>query len=255
MTDLEFIEYLAREAGRIQLSRLRSALTIERKVQATNLVTEVDRLIDRMLVEALRAHFGSPAIVSEEGDLMHSEAEEVWYVDPVDGTTNYAHSYPVFAVSIARSLYGRVVLGVVYDANRNELFSAERGRGATVDVRPLKVSRTASVRDALISTGFPYDRTANPDNNSDQFARVCIKAQSVRRGGAAALDLAHVAAGQTDGHWERALGPWDSAAGSLLIEEAGGRLSGLHNSTWSPASNWTVATNGAIHDELLAILG
>ena len=254
MSDLEFIQSLAREAGRIQLSRLNSALTIERKVQDTNLVTEVDRAIDDLLVSALRGNFPGHAIVSEEGDLKRTDADDVWYVDPLDGTTNYAHAYPIFAVSIARGYRGRIVLGVVYDASRDELFSAERGAGAFVNGVPLRVSQTALLGRALLSTGFPYDRATNPNNNFDQFARISRRAQGVRRGGAAALDIAYVAAGRLDGHWERGLGPWDCAAASLLVEEAGGRITTNDNEPWTPFSLWTLATNGKIHNELLTLV-
>jgi myo-inositol-1(or 4)-monophosphatase len=254
MSDLEFIQSLAREAGRIQFSRLNSALGIERKVQETNLVTEVDRAIDDLLVTALRGNFPGHAIVSEEGDWQRSTADDVWYVDPLDGTTNYAHAYPVFAVSIARSHLGKVVLGVVYDVSRDELFCVERGAGAFVNGVRLRVSQTAMVARALLSTGFPYDRATNPDNNLEQFARVSRSAQGVRRGGAAALDLAYVAAGRLDGHWERGLGPWDCAAGSLMVEEAGGHLSTDRGGAWSPLSVWTVATNSLIHKELLSLI-
>jgi myo-inositol-1(or 4)-monophosphatase len=254
MTDLVFIESLAREAGHIQSSKLNSELIVERKIQETNLVTEVDRAIDDLLVAALRRNFPGHAIVSEEGNLQGSNADDVWYVDPLDGTTNYAHAYPVFAVSIARSHLGQVVLGVVYDVSRDELFCAERGAGAFVDGMRLRVSQTETLGQALLSTGFPYDRATNPDNNFAQFARVTRRAQGVRRGGAAALDMAYVAAGRLDGHWERGLGPWDCAAASLLIEEAGGRLSTDAGGPWSPLSLWTVATNSIIHNELLSLL-
>lgn len=251
MSPLEFVTSLAREAGRFQLSRLHSALTIERKVQDTNLITEVDRHIDDLIVGALRQQFGAQAIVSEEGNVISSGTDDVWYVDPLDGTTNYAHAYPIFAVSIALSHHGQVALGVVYDANRDELFCAERGAGAFVNGERLRVSTTAALQRALVSTGFPYDRTTNPDNNFAQFARISRRAQGVRRGGSAAMDMAYVAAGRLDGHWERGLGPWDCAAASLLIEEAGGRITGLQGEAWSPLSQWTVATNGTIHGELL----
>ena len=147
-----------------------------------------------------------------------------------------------------------MVLGVVYHASCDELFSAERGAGAFLNGKRLRVSTTAALNRALVSTGFPYDRVTNPDNNFRQFASVTRRAQSVRRGGSAALDLAYVAAGRLDGHWERGLGPWDAAAAALLVAEAGGRLSGLHHELWSPTSPWTIATNGLIHDELLAAL-
>ena len=254
MSELELIQSLAREAGRIQLSRLNTALSIERKAQATNLVTEVDRAIDDLLVSALRGNFPGHAIVSEEGDLERTRADDVWYVDPLDGTTNYAHAYPVFAVSIARGYLGQIVLGVVYDPSRDELFSAERGAGAFVNGVPLRVSQTDMLGRALLSTGFPYDRATNQNNNFAQFARMSRRAQGVRRGGAAALDIAYVAAGRLDGHWERGLGPWDCAAASLLVEEAGGRVTTNDHEPWTPFSHWTLATNGKIHNELLSVI-
>ncbi len=266
MTDREFIESLAHEAGHIQLARLRSALTVERKGAETDLVTAVDRAIDQLIVSVLRQRFPAHAIVSEEGmpsplplsqsgrGVAEGRGEGVWYVDPLDGTTNYAHAYPVFAVSIGLWRGEEMALGVVYDASRDELFSGEHGAGAFLNGKRLRVSATAALGDALVSTGFPYDRATNPDNNFTQFANVTRQAQSVRRAGAAAIDLAHIAAGRLDGHWERGLGPWDCAAGSLLVIEAGGRLSALRNGPWSPTSTWTVATNGLIHDELLDAL-
>ncbi len=255
MSDLDFIEALAREAGRIQLSKLKSALTIERKVHDTNLVTEVDRAIDQLMVSELARKFPGHAVVSEEGELISSDADDVWYVDPLDGTTNYAHAYPIFAVSIALRRRREIVLGVVYHPTQDELFSGERGAGAFLNGKRLHVSQTAALDHALVSTGFPYDRVTNPQqNNLAQFARVTRRAQGVRRGGSAALDLAYVAAGRLDGHWERGLQPWDVAAGSLLVEEAGGRLSNLQNEPWSWTGAWIVATNGLIHEELLEVI-
>jgi myo-inositol-1(or 4)-monophosphatase len=261
MTDLEFVEALAREAADIQRRMLNSALTIERKVQDTNLVSEVDRQIDQLLVERLRARFPQSAIVSEEGDLLRSDADDVWYVDPLDGTTNYLHAYPFFAVSIAHGKNRQLVLGVVYDTCRDELFYAEQGTGAFLrrgmangESTRLHVSQTAVFSDALLSTGFPYDRAVTTDNNSAQFAAVCRRAQGVRRCGSAALDLAYVAAGRLDGHWERGLGPWDAAAGALLVREAGGRVTSRRGEAWSPGSPWTIATNGVLHDELAQVL-
>lgn len=247
---------LAREAGRIQRARLNTHLTIESKGgEDINLVTEVDHAIDAMLVAAIRRQFPSHAIVSEEGQIVLATAnDDVWYVDPLDGTVNYAHGYPVFAVSIAYWRKGQPVAGVVYDANHDELFTAERGAGAFANGTRLRVSQTDTLSHALIATGFPYDRVTNPDNNYAQFARVVQRAQSVRRMGAAAIDLAQVAQGKLDGHWERALGVWDCAAAALMILEAGGRLSGLHGEVWKPGDTWLVATNGLIHDELVATL-
>lgn len=254
MSDLVLIQQLAREAGRIQRSRLSGARTVELKGQATNLVTEVDRAIDALMVSELRRSFPGHAIISEEGELAPGPADDLWFVDPLDGTTNYTHAYPVFAVSLAHSHHGRIVLGVVYDVSRNELFSAERGAGAFVNGVPLRVSQTSALAGALLSTGFPYDRATSPENNFAQFARVSRRAQGVRRCGAAALDLAYVAAGRLDGHWERGLGSWDCAAGSLLVEEAGGLVTSTGPEPWTPFSRWTVATNGRVHAELLGLL-
>ncbi|MCA1554402.1 MAG: inositol monophosphatase [Chloroflexi bacterium] len=254
MTNLDFIQTLARKAGRVQREQLRRARTVEQKAFATDLVTEVDRAVDSLIVRALRERFPQHLIVSEEGDVRASDVEHVWFVDPLDGTTNYAHGYPVFAVSIGLQQRGQMVLGVVYDAMRDELFSAERGAGAFLDGTRLRVSEIASLDHALVSTGFHYDRVVNPENNFVQFARVIRRAQGVRRGGAAALDLAYVAAGRLDGHWERGLAPWDCAAAALLIEEAGGRITALDTDVWTPFTRWTLATNGRIHDELRSVL-
>ncbi|MBI3732626.1 MAG: inositol monophosphatase [Chloroflexi bacterium] len=251
---LPLIAALAREAGAMQRAKFNGALTIDHKDHATDLVTEVDRAVDGWLTAALRRHFPAHAVVSEEGDRQASTAEHVWYVDPLDGTTNYAHGYPVFAVSIALWRGGEPALGVVYDASRDELFSAERGAGAFLNGERLRVSRTAALDQAVVATGFPYDRATHPDNNFAEFARVTRRAQGVRRGGAAAIDLAYVAAGRLDGHWERGLNPWDCAAGALLVVEAGGQLSNLQGQPWSLAERWMVATNGLIHNELVAVL-
>jgi len=251
---MAFIQSLAREAGAMQRARFRQVERVEHKEHATDLVTEVDRAVDDLLVLALRRRFPSHQIVSEEGAARAAESDDVWFVDPLDGTTNYAHGYPVFAVAIGWQHHGQMALGVVYDAVREELFSAERDAGAYLNGQRLRVSEVATVNRALVSTGFHYDRVVNPENNFAEFARVTRRAQSVRRGGAAALDMAYVAAGRLDGHWERGLAPWDCAAAALLVAEAGGRLSERDGAAWAPNSRWTVATNSAIHAELLRTL-
>ncbi len=253
-TALDFIISLAREAGAVQREHFRQVEHVERKAHATDLVTEVDRAIDDLIVQALRWEYPAHVVVSEEGSAREVDAEDIWFVDPLDGTTNYAHGYPTYAVSIAWQHRGQLALGVVYDAMREEIFSVERGAGAFANGQRLRVSSVATLKRALVSTGFHYDRAVNPDNNFREFARVTRRAQSVRRGGAAALDLAYVAAGRLDAHWERGLAPWDCAAGALLVAEAGGRLSGRGAAPWTPGSRWLVATNGAIHEELLATL-
>lgn len=254
MSEIEAVAALAREAGAIQRARLGTVRRIERKVQPTNLVTEVDHEIDALLVRELGKRFGARVVVSEEG-AHDADADEVWHVDPLDGTTNYAHAYPVFAVSIARAVRGEVVLGVVYDPMRDELYCAERGAGAFLGGARLHVSATERLEEAIVSTGFPYDRATNPENNFEQFRRVSRRAQAVRRIGAAALDMAYVAAGRLDGHWERGLGSWDCAAAALMVTEAGGRVTPLDPAEgWAPGTRWTVASNGAIHEELARVL-
>ncbi|MET0649590.1 MAG: inositol monophosphatase family protein, partial [Pyrinomonadaceae bacterium] len=181
------------------------------------------------------------------------DSEHKWIIDPLDGTTNYAHGYPVFCVSIALEHEGRIVVGVVYDPTRGELFAAERGEGATLNGRRIHASETSELNRALICTGFPYD-VRERTNFERHFRDFIMKAQSVRRDGAAALDLAYVAAGRFDGFYEEGLRPWDVAAGVLLVEEAGGRVTHYDGSPFHIYKPPIAASNGLVHDAMLAIL-
>jgi myo-inositol-1(or 4)-monophosphatase len=242
----------ARAAGLVLRDHFGRPQQIEHKGEI-DLVTALDRRAESLVVERLRAAFPDHAILAEEGSGGGASARDRWLVDPLDGTTNYAHGYPFFAVSIAYEHAGRIVVGVIYDPLQDELFVAEAGGGAWLNGRPLRVSGTVRLVDSLLITGFPYDRALFPAALRlwDAFMG---RAQALRRAGAAALDLAYVAAGRGDGFWERPLQPWDMAAGVLLVEEAGGQVSDYRGGPADIYSGEIVASNGAIHDQMLAVI-
>jgi myo-inositol-1(or 4)-monophosphatase len=250
---LPFIVDLTREAGALLRDRLAHPRELTFKSRA-DLVTDVDLASERLLVTALRKQFPDHAIVAEEAGGQHEGTRYVWLIDPVDGTTNYAHSYPVFSVTLALLDRGELALGIVYDPMRDETFTAERGKGAWLNGRQLRVSPTNNLREALLSTGFPYHRFTNPDTNIAQFGAMIMQCQGIVRSGSAAIDLAYVAAGRSDGHWELGLNPWDSAAGALLVREAGGQMSDWTGGVYDPWNKRVVATNGLIHREILDVL-
>jgi myo-inositol-1(or 4)-monophosphatase len=218
-----------------------------------DLVTALDCQAETLIVGRIHAAYPEHTIVAEEGTGTTGSAEHRWLVDPLDGTTNYAHGYPVFCVSVAYERAGQVVLGVVYDPLREELFLAEAGGGATLNGRPLHVSTTDSLAQSLLSTGFPYDRALYPASLR-RWETLIWRAQALRRGGSAALDLCYVAAGRTDGFWERPIQPWDVAAGILLVAEAGGQATTFAGGPPDVYSGEVAASNGRIHAELLAAL-
>jgi myo-inositol-1(or 4)-monophosphatase len=248
-----FVIDLARRAGALLREGLERPRTIDLK-SAFDLVTDMDRTSEALIVAALSERFPDHSIVAEEGGGVERAGLFRWVIDPLDGTNNYAHGFPYFSVSIGLLEGETPILGVVYDPLRDELFAAERGQGSSCNSRPLRVSQVTSLASALVSTGFPYDFGTRDDNNAREFARVQARCQGVRRAGSAALDLAYVAAGRLDAHWEIGLKPWDSAAGALLIAEAGGQLTDWHGAPWRPQSARLAATNGNIHNELLAVL-
>ena len=250
---LAFIIDLAREAGAL----LRNGLDRPREVafkSRADLVTDVDLRSERLLVAALRERFPDHRIVAEEGGGQEAAARYTWLVDPLDGTTNYAHGYPVFSVTLALLDQGALELGIVYDPLRDECFTAQRGGGAWLNGRQLNVSSTIDLRAALISTGFPYNRWRSAETNIPEFSAMIMHCQGVVRSGSAAIDLAYVGAGRSDGHWELGLKPWDSAAGALLVREAGGQVTDRIGQAYDPWNGRVVATNGAIHDQVLSVL-
>lgn len=219
-----------------------------------DLVTEGDRAAERIIVQMIRERFPEHSIIAEESGEHEGEGPARWIVDPLDGTTNYAHGLPIFAVSIALAVGGEVQVGVVYNPATKEKFEARRGRGATQNGRPLRVSSTEDLNRSLLVTGFAYNVRRTDENNLDHFANFLGKAQGLRRLGSAALDLCYVASGALDGYWETQLNPWDLAAGWLIVEEAGGFVTDLAGRPLTLQARQILATNGKIHDEMLSVL-
>ena len=207
-----------------------------------------------MVTERLRTAFPRDAILAEEGGASAGASGRRWIIDPLDGTTNYAHGLPLFAVSIGLEVDHRATLGVVYDPNLDELFVAERGGGAWLGEQRLRVSATATLGESLLATGFPYNIRETADNNIAEFSAFTVRARAIRRLGSAVLYFAYLAAGRIDGYWELTLGPWDAAAGIVLVEEAGGRVSDLEGQPLDLDAPRVVASNGRIHDDLLQVL-
>lgn len=247
---------VALEAGRAAAALLQSAwghvTTVEHKSSPEDLVTEWDGRVEQLVMEHLAARAPGVPLLGEEGGERGGAADVGrWLVDPIDGTTNFAHGFPIFSVSIAYEIDGRIDAGVVIAPVLGWEFVAARGAGATLGGAPLCVSRCASLAEAILATGFPTDRKVSPRNNFREFEHFQRVAGAVRRCGAASLDLAFVAAGWFDGYWEYKLSAWDLAAGALLIEEAGGRVTSLTGGPFVAASGEAVASNGLIHDRIL----
>jgi len=252
--ELDVAIIAAHRAGGLLRMHFGRGVQAHTKSTQFDLVTEADKASETIIVAVLAEAFPNHRILSEEGGGNHAESEYVWLVDPLDGTTNFAHGHPQFCVSIALQQAGSTVVGVVYNVMRDELFTAARGAGARLNGRPIRVSCTPTLTGSLLATGFPYDRQSDPQNNVDQFGDLLLHAQGVLHGGSAAIDLAAVAAGRLDGYWEFKLQPWDLAAGAMLVDEAGGSVT---NSQGAALDLWTgnvVASNGHIHSEMLAHL-
>ena len=221
---------------------------------AIDLVTSVDRESERCIVAALQRHFPEHSILAEEDTRVErSKSPYRWIVDPLDGTTNFAHSYPQFCVSIALEHAGHVVLGLVYDPIRRECFRAVKGGGATLNDVPIQTSMIEDLDQALLATGFPYDRRDHADDYLKYFKAFMLRCQGIRRNGSAALDLCYVACGRLDGYWELKLKPWDTAAGTLIVQEADGALTGFSGEPYSIWGSETLATNGRIHSSMVEI--
>jgi len=250
---LNFAIRVAKDAGRLLRDRVGTRIDVDHK-GSINLVTDVDVASERLIREAISTYYPRHEVLGEEGGLSDSDSEYRWIVDPLDGTTNYAHGYPIFCVSIALECKGEIELGVVYDPMRDELFAAEQGAGATLNNRPIHVSKTGELMQGLLSTGFPYDIKTSKLTNLDHWANFAMNAQALRRDGAAALDLCYVACGRFDGFWELNLSPWDTAAGALIVTEAGGRVTNFSGGPFSNYKPEVVASNGLIHDRMLEVL-
>ncbi len=251
---LNFAIETAREAGQVLLEKFDRGISITKKGDI-NLVTEADLASESLIIEKIKSYYPKHSILAEEAGnvvIIGSSAWK-WIIDPLDGTTNYAHGYPCFCVTVALEYEGEIVIGVTYDPTRNELFAAERGRGASLNNKPIRVSQTEELSEALVVTGFPYNFKEREDFGRHLTAFL-LKSRGVRRDGSAAIDLAYVACGRFDGMWEEGLNPWDMAAGVLLVEEAGGRVTGYDDSKFSVYSPPMLADNGLIHSQMLDVL-
>jgi myo-inositol-1(or 4)-monophosphatase len=239
-------------AGAIQKARYGQRVEVEHKGEI-NIVTEVDRACEAAVLEVLRSRFPGHDIVTEETHLERTGARHLWFVDPLDGTTNFAHGYPVFCCSVALAVDGQVVAGAVYDPLREELFTAERGAGSHLNGRRLRVSGARELLQSLLITGFPYDVREDLPGKLRLFNRFMGEARAIRRDGAAAIDLCYVAAGRVDAFWEERLEAWDMMAGNLMIEEAGGRVSRFDGSPIGLRADELVASNGHLHEAMLEV--
>jgi myo-inositol-1(or 4)-monophosphatase len=252
---MELAERMARAAGQIHRERYETDLDVHTKSASIDLVTEVDRACEALIVETLRSERPDDAVLAEEGSGDdRPDAAWRWIIDPLDGTMNYAHGYPRFCVSIGVEHGGVPTLGAVYDPLLDEFFAAVRGAGASLNERALRVSSEDTLERALLSTGFAYDVHRSEKDNLDHFAHFVKAARGLRRDGSAALDLCYVAAGRLDGYWELKLHPWDVAAGNLIVEEAGGRVSDFSGAPSSGSGREILASNGRIHDAMIALL-
>ena len=245
----------ALEAGKFLKFNLGKVKHIERKQgQEINLVTEIDKESEAIIIRKIRQHYPSHDILAEESGGHNMESEYRWIIDPLDGTTNYTHSLPIFCVSIGVAQNGTVVAGAIYNPSTDEMFTAEKGGGAFLNGKKIHVSSNDSLINSLLVTGFPYNVKENPDHVVEHFVNLLMKGQGVRRLGSAALDLAYVAAGRLDGYWEVFLNPWDKAAGILLVQEAGGVVTDFKNNPGNIYEPSTLATNGKIHQLMIAVL-
>ncbi len=243
----------ALKAGAILRENIDGARQISYKGDI-NLVTEMDTRSERTIVQTLQAAFPGHGIIAEEETSIRNHSGFLWIIDPLDGTTNYAHGYPCFSVSIGLQHQGEMIVGVVYDPMRGELFSAVKGEGAWLNGKQIRVSSVDVLIRSLLSTGFPYDRKVSEKNNMNYFHELLMASQEVRRDGSAALDLCSVAAGRFDGFWELKLKPWDVAAGSLIVSEAGGVVSDLAGKRAGLDAGEILASNGRIHQQMLKAL-
>jgi myo-inositol-1(or 4)-monophosphatase len=253
---LEIAIQAAKEAGKIQLEKLGNLSNIEIKNnQYTDLVTEADKESEKIIFKIIKENFPEHSILSEESGSLPTASNYKWIIDPLDGTVNYAHGVPIWSVSIGIEIDGEVKVGIVYDPSRNEMFSAIKNEGAYLNGKKIKVSEVENLNKAMLVTGFPYNIKENPSNCLEHFRNFILCAQSVRRLGSAAIDSCYIACGRFDGYWEVSLHPWDIAAGSLIIKEAGGTIGGFKGEKLNIYEKKILASNGKIHKQMIEILG
>jgi myo-inositol-1(or 4)-monophosphatase len=256
MTALKEVLFEAtREAGKIISDYFQGSFTVDNKEGINNLVTEVDKHSEKKIIEIIRKHYPSHSIISEEAGELIQDSPYQWIIDPIDGTVNFAHGIPLCCVSIGLKHGDDLILGTVYNPMMNELFFAEKGKGAFLNDKPISVSQKSDFRKACLVTGFPYKWPDSKEHPIRVFERFIMEGLPVRRLGSAAIDLCWVACGRFDGFWEYNLSSWDVAAGYLIVQEAGGRITNFEGDPYSVFDKETLATNGNIHDEMLRLIG
>lgn len=260
MTLNEKLKRVAVEAAVASGQLLKSRLGRIKKLafknnSSTNVVTDVDKKSEEIIIKKIKSNFGDHQILAEESGRNKVESEYRWFIDPLDGTTNFVHTFPFFCVSIALERGGQIIIGVVYDPMRDELFLAESGQQSLLNRRKIKVSQISKLDNGLLATGFSYDVNKSCTNdNISNFTKLLKASQAVRRAGSAALDLCYVACGRFDGYWELDLNPWDTAAGSFIVQGAGGKVTQFNGDKYTPYDKNILATNGLIHQEMVEIL-
>jgi myo-inositol-1(or 4)-monophosphatase len=251
--ELDLARHASREAGNVLISRFGRVNHITKKGEI-DLVTEADLQAEDMIVDIIRSRFPHDTLLAEERGEHARDKARAWLIDPLDGTTNFAHGFPFFSVSIAFQVDGEPVLGIVSNPYLNEHFEALKGAGAFLNQKALRVSETKDLQESLLAVGFPYTIRQNPHRVMDHLKKMAVSAQGIRRLGSASLDLAYVAAGRLDGFWEEGLKPWDTAAGMVIVKEAGGMVSDYEGRPYSPFMNTIVASNARIHEAMLSVL-
>jgi myo-inositol-1(or 4)-monophosphatase len=248
---IEKIKLIAKTAGSIIRNGYKQSFEIELKTNESNLVTEIDKKAERTIIDFIKKEYPTHAIIAEESGIQKNFSEYTWVVDPLDGTTNFAHGLPIFSVSIGVTKHNEIIYGVVYDVMHDNLYSAVKGEGAFCNGKKIKVSENSNLRRSLLVTGFPYDIHENPNKAIQRFNRMLVVSRGIRRLGSAAIDFCYVADGVFDGFWEVFLNPWDLCAGKLILEEAGGKVTNLSGEKIDIFSNEILATNNKIHDQMI----
>ncbi len=252
---LEIAIEAALEAGKYLKANVDNIQHVERKEgQATNLVTEMDKRSERMIIEKIKQYYPDHDFLGEETGGHDVKSDYRWIIDPLDGTVNFTHGLPYYCVSIGLEYKGTIQLGVIFDPSSGELFTAERGKGAYLNHQRLQVTKTNKLIESMLVTGFPYNVSENPNHAIEHFINFLKEAQAIRRLGSAALDLCYVAAGRFEGFWEVNLHPWDIAAGVLILQEAGGMWTDFHGLPTNVYNPQLLASNGAIHNEMIRVL-
>ena len=242
---------ISKEAGQLIKEKFGKNLEIEFKTNELNLVTEADKASEKLITDFINKKYPSHGILAEEGSEFNTSAEYLWVIDPLDGTTNFAHGLPIFSVSIGLQKNGKTIAGIVYDINQNIIYAAELGSGATANDKKIKVSTNSNLAHSMLVTGFPYDVKDNPDKAFERFITMIKSSRAVRRLGSAAIDFCYVAKGVFDGFWEVHLHPWDVCAGKLIVEEAGGVITDFDGEEIDIYSKRILCSNGKIHSTMI----